>query len=331
VQGNGNGFQITASADTTARTLYVYVSGTDSSGKLIAHLSDGSVPDYASSLSGAGQYNAVYTIIYAAASAGQQLVISWNQTSNTGNVVLQAAALGAAVPAPLPPTGVSASDGTAASVAVQWSASINATGYSVYRSAAAGTLGTLLGVSSTTAFTDSTAIPGTVYYYSVKASGLGGTSAASAQDAGNAAAPPSPPASFSASDGSAPTSVTLKWASVAGATTYTVYRSTSSGTLGAAIGNTNLTTFVDSTVVPGTVYYYAAVATGPGGSSAPSLQDSGFATTGASLAGVGTSSFAPINLTANGTSDWAKWPNPITRRPAERRSPTTPRSAPHRY
>jgi uncharacterized protein YndB with AHSA1/START domain len=57
------------------------------------------------------------------------------------------------------------------------------------------------------------------------------------------------------------------------------------------------------------VYYYAAVATGPGGSSAPSLQDSGFATTGASLAGVGTSSFAPINLTANGTSDWAKWPN----------------------
>jgi len=72
VQGNGNGFQITAPADTTARTLYVYVTGTDSSGKLIAHLSDGSVPDYASSLSGAGQYNAVYTIIYAAASAGQQ-------------------------------------------------------------------------------------------------------------------------------------------------------------------------------------------------------------------------------------------------------------------
>jgi len=44
--GTGNGFQLNAPADTTTRNILVYVGGWMSGGKLVAHLSDGSAPDY---------------------------------------------------------------------------------------------------------------------------------------------------------------------------------------------------------------------------------------------------------------------------------------------
>jgi hypothetical protein len=95
VQGAGSGFKLTVPADTTARTLTVYVGGYVSGGQLVAHLSDGSAPDYVNAAfsSATGSYDAVYTITYTAASAGQQLVVSWTQTTAGGNVTLQAAAL----------------------------------------------------------------------------------------------------------------------------------------------------------------------------------------------------------------------------------------------
>jgi len=94
IPGIGRGFQISAPADTTTRTLNVYVGGWNSGGKLEVHLSDGSAPDYVSTAySGTGQYDAVYTITYAAASTGQQLTVTWTQASGSGNVTLQGAAL----------------------------------------------------------------------------------------------------------------------------------------------------------------------------------------------------------------------------------------------
>jgi hypothetical protein len=97
ITGIGNGFQFTVPADTATRTLYVYVGGWLSGGKLVAHLSDGSAVDYVdssfSSNSGTGQYRVVYTLTYRAALAGQQLVVQWTQTSGTGNVKLQAVAM----------------------------------------------------------------------------------------------------------------------------------------------------------------------------------------------------------------------------------------------
>ena len=125
VAGNGNEFRISVPADTTQRTLYVYVGGTDSAGRLIAHLSDGSAPDYVNALSGAGNYDVVYMLTYKAASAGQQLIVTWAQASDTGSVTLRAAALSFTTPSPVPPpttpTGVSATNGTSAKRAtVSW-------------------------------------------------------------------------------------------------------------------------------------------------------------------------------------------------------------------
>ena len=94
ITGVGKGFQITAPADLTQRTLKVYVGGWISGGTLTASLSDGSAPDYVnSSFSGTAQYNAVYTLSYKAASAGKLLTVKWVQASGTGNVTLQAATL----------------------------------------------------------------------------------------------------------------------------------------------------------------------------------------------------------------------------------------------
>jgi uncharacterized membrane protein len=188
VGGIGKGFQITAPAGTASRTLYVYVGGWNSGGRLVAHLSDNSAPDYIdASYSSSNQYDVVYTLTYSAASAGQQLVVKWTQASGSGNVTLQGAALSGTA-TPLAPTGVAASDGTSASsVTVSWSASANATSYTVYRSTAAGTLGAAVGPSTTTtSLTDSTVTPGVVYYYSVVATGAGGSSAPSTQDSGYA-------------------------------------------------------------------------------------------------------------------------------------------------
>jgi hypothetical protein len=97
VAGVGNGFQITVPADTTTRQITVYVGGWASTGKLTAHLSDGSAADFTnSSYSSANSiYQANYTLTYHAASAGQTLTLTWTMVSgnSNGNVVLDGAAL----------------------------------------------------------------------------------------------------------------------------------------------------------------------------------------------------------------------------------------------
>ena len=96
VAGAGNGYQLTAPADTTTRTLTMYVGGVRSSGQLTAHLSDGSSVDFVNTAtwsSNTGRYDGVYTLTYRAASAGQTLSVKWTLASGKGSVSLQGAAL----------------------------------------------------------------------------------------------------------------------------------------------------------------------------------------------------------------------------------------------
>jgi energy-coupling factor transporter ATP-binding protein EcfA2 len=255
VSGRGNGFQLSAPADTNTRTLYLYVSGNNSAGRLVAHLSDGSAPDYVNALSGVGGYDVVYTLTYNARSANQQLIVKWVQASDPGTVTLRAAALVDATSAlPLPPTNVSASDGTSpTSVTVSWTGSANATNYTVYRSTTSGSLGSSIGATNTTTLTDSTPVPGTQYYYSVVASGASGNSAPSAQASGHAGS----------LSGSVATSFAGLATGIANATSQTSTMTTTAAAIGGALG------------------------------------------------GSSTTSSATVNITAAGTSDWVKWPNSI--------------------
>ncbi len=91
----GDGFSITAPADTTPRKLILHVGGWNGAGTLTAHLSDGSAADYTNTAAGStGQYDGNYTLTYNAANAGQTLTVTWKLASGTdGNVTLNAVAL----------------------------------------------------------------------------------------------------------------------------------------------------------------------------------------------------------------------------------------------
>jgi len=107
VRGVGNGYQITAPADTTDRTLKLYLGLFQARGRFEAFLSDGSAPVYldTSFESQTGpNVNRVYTLDYRAASSGQTLTVRWTvdldyNCCGYGNVTLQAATL---VEGPIP-------------------------------------------------------------------------------------------------------------------------------------------------------------------------------------------------------------------------------------
>jgi hypothetical protein len=96
--GLNNGFQVTVPADSTPRTLKLYVGLWMAGGRLEATLSDGSASPYVdtSIVNSTGGSNVVYTLNYRAGSNGQTLTLKWfaNTTFDFwGNVTLQAAAL----------------------------------------------------------------------------------------------------------------------------------------------------------------------------------------------------------------------------------------------
>jgi hypothetical protein len=111
IYGLTNGFRLTAPADTDARTLKVYAGLYGGKGNFQAYLSDFSAPAYTATPSSEyyGNFYAVYTLDYAAASAGQTLTVRYTADTlfdaDYGNVTFQAASLsGAAAPTNAPPT-----------------------------------------------------------------------------------------------------------------------------------------------------------------------------------------------------------------------------------
>jgi len=95
VCGANNGFQFTVPADTTTKTLYVYLAVQQAQGKFSASLSDGSGSYTKTSLNNLkGSTAGGYKLTYNASTGGQKLTVQWSVQSASGCVVLQAAALG---------------------------------------------------------------------------------------------------------------------------------------------------------------------------------------------------------------------------------------------
>jgi murein DD-endopeptidase MepM/ murein hydrolase activator NlpD len=97
IHGVGNGFQLTAPADTTERTLRLHIGVAGARGRLEASLSDGSAASYTDTgLVSSGDGTGMYVLVYRAASSGQQLTLRWtveSVTASWGNVTLQGASL----------------------------------------------------------------------------------------------------------------------------------------------------------------------------------------------------------------------------------------------
>jgi hypothetical protein len=100
VEGTGSGFELTVPADTTPKTLRVYVGALRSTGKFEASLSDNSASPYSnnSPSNKDSTTTAVYTVNFKTASAGQKLILRYTMAEDfKGNVTLQSASL---APAP---------------------------------------------------------------------------------------------------------------------------------------------------------------------------------------------------------------------------------------
>jgi fibronectin type 3 domain-containing protein len=177
-----------------------------------------------------------------------------------------------ALPAPAAPTGLTATAGNA-QVMLAWTASAGATGYNVKRSTTSGSGYQTVSSPTTTSFTNGGLTNGTTYYYVVTAVNSSGESSASAQASATPAAAPQPPAAptgLTATAGNA--QVSLTWTASAGATSYHVKRSTTSGSGYTQIAAPTAASFLDTTVTNGTAYFYVVSALNAAGESANSSQ-----------------------------------------------------------
>ncbi len=191
---------------------------------------------------------------------------------NAGGTSAQSTEVSATPVAPPPaPTGLTATPGNA-QVSLSWSASSGATTYNVYRATTSGGEGSTAyatGITTTT-YTNTGLTSGTKYFYTVAAVNAGGTSAQSSEV--SATTMPPTPTGLSATSGNA--QVVLSWSASSGATTYNVYRATTSGGEGATAYATGITTttYTDSAANNGTPYYYKVAAVNAGGTSAQSTE-----------------------------------------------------------
>ncbi len=157
------------------------------------------------------------------------------------------------------PTGVKATDGTFSDkVRVTFNTVAGATVYRVFRCMTSGqTCGSPIGFPKTGVFDDTRGIPGTVYYYRVRACNTTTCGKFSAANTGFSSVALARPTGIKATDGTFSDKVRVTFNTVAGATVYRVFRCMTSGqTCGSPIGFPKTGVFDDTRGIPGTVYYY---------------------------------------------------------------------------
>ena len=242
---------------------------------------------------------------------------------------------------PAAPTGLGTTAGNG-SVSLDWvdNSEPDLVSYTIYRSTTSGggyaSIATGL---STSAYTDSTAINGTTYYYVVAAvDAAANESAKSAQSSATPFLPvPTPPTGLTTTPGNG--QVTLSWTASTGASSYTVLRATNvNGPFTMIATGVIGTSYADTTALPGWTYIYAISASNSSGQSANSASvaitsataalswlkfDETSGTTAADATGrnnIGTLFNAPAwiggrignALNLNGTNQYATLPNSIT-------------------
>jgi outer membrane protein assembly factor BamB/fibronectin type 3 domain-containing protein len=171
---------------------------------------------------------------------------------------------------PPAPTNVTAA-AAAGAAQLSWTAAAGATSYNIYVATQAGAepfTATVTGVAGTTALVPNLT-PGTTYYFTVKALGPQGISAAS-NEASAVAVVPSPPTALVATPGVG--LATLSWSASGNATSYNVYVGTSAGGESATPALTSVTA-LGATVpglTPGVSYYFVVKGVANGAISAAS-------------------------------------------------------------
>lgn len=156
-----------------------------------------------------------------------------------------------------PPAGLAASQGASLDrVQLSWNAASGAAGYIIYRNQANNSNSASdIAHTASLSYEDTSASPGTPYYYWVKAYSVSSTSLFSSGASGYIGL--APPGGVSASAGTYSSGILVSWNAVSGALSYRLWRSTSANLSTAGyLGETADTVFVDSAATPAISYYY---------------------------------------------------------------------------
>ncbi|MFA5344393.1 MAG: M4 family metallopeptidase [Kiritimatiellia bacterium] len=156
---------------------------------------------------------------------------------------------------PVVPAIAATSGSFADRIRITWPAMSGATSYRIYRSVTANSGdASLLAEPSGALYDDTTAMPGTVYYYWMQGVNCATLAPWSGSASGYRAL--APPAGFSVSKGDYTGSVRLRWTAAAGAISYQIMRNTVNTIPATALVETGATSYNDTTAVPGVTYYY---------------------------------------------------------------------------
>ena len=186
------------------------------------------------------------------------------------NTALSASQVAQLAAPPATPTGLAATAGDG-QIALSWGAAAG-TGYNIKRAPASGGPYTIIATGITnTSYTDFGLANGTIYYYVVSTINGMGESANATPVSATPFGPPTTPAGLNVVSFNA--AVSLNWTASAGAASYNVKRSTSSGGSYTTISSgAASTSYSDTSVTAGTTYYYAVSAVNATGESADSTQ-----------------------------------------------------------
>jgi subtilisin family serine protease len=182
---------------------------------------------------------------------------------------------------PAAPTNLVATAGNA-QASLTWTASAGATSYAVLRSTTSGSGYTTVASNLTaTNYVNTGLTNGTPYFFVVTATNTAGTSVNSNQASATPTGVtiPAAPTNLAATAGNAQASLT--WTASAGATSYTVRRSTTSGGGYTTVAsNLTATNYVNTGLTNGTQYFFVVTATNTAGTSSNSNQASATPTGG---------------------------------------------------
>ena len=200
---------------------------------------------------------------------------------------------------PNTPSGLIAAPGNA-QITLSWQPDVatgsqnnGAASYNIYRGTSAGgenATAIKTGVVSTS-FVDTGLTNDTTYYYKITGVNPAGESAKSTEANATPILPPSAPTNLATVASNA--QVALSWAAVTRATSYNIYRGTSSGAETLVSSGVTSTSFNDTTVNNFVTYYYKVTAVNAGGESPNSNE---FVATPAVISAI------PTNLKAGGTA-----------------------------